>query len=303
MGGVWDDIDFSSTATTKVKAHRTAEEAEAQGDVGHFLGNQEVDLMAKKGALMGYPAEEEVQRFCKTQDNRKKFLHAVGKVLGQWQHLQKGKDNKKQVRRKEGPKHDLVWFPPTRTWHCGTCSANFRSRAAVDRSRCKSGRRTLTQVAEEAEEVGHRMFVVPYEVQPMFLLACLECGKYAQARVEGLSEQCLGKPLGSLGGNSGRRRVINWIVNKRTHPFHKVPLGKAVRWKHAGPLEELNLEQEVAPVVVGVDVLPDRGIGGFDDPDDLGPNEWEEVEPWGNGPPLDGPVWDDPFEEAQWVPP
>jgi len=309
MGGVWDDVDYAGTIATKVKAHRSAELARIQGDSFHHKGNEEVDALAKKGALTGCPEEKEIQNFCNTFGTRKRYLKAVGKVLGAWNQwpgdkLLKGVAVKSKDK---GPDHDLIWFGPTRVWHCGTCSGNFRSKAAALRTKCSSVKRTLAQVAQEATDFGHSVYVIPYVQQPTYLIACLVCGSYAQARVETMLSACQGKPRGSAGGQSGRRRVVKAFAEQQAHPFHKVPMGRPVKWGAEPHLDVLELGGEEEVVKVNLHgTVPVKGNLGFDSPEwDIGQEEevWGEV--FGEEEAFTGPdgiresqgAWEEPPEE------
>ena len=223
--GFWAEANFEGVQVIKTKAHRSREEAEACGDMEHFIGNEEADTAAKKAAKAGLPTDERVaERFANESFRRTKYLMSVAQILGTWQPTPRlpGEKGKKggAVERKGRNPHTLVWMRASGRWECQGCGNRFESRTSAHRSSCKGTLNKTIEVAKAAQANGHNVHIALLEGTSGAVVFCT-CGLYSQVRTVGLKKACEGKPDGV---HPSRVNILE-IIGEGQHPDPKIKLG------------------------------------------------------------------------------
>ena len=219
MAGVMKCFDRSLlTAVVKTKAHRTAEQAAAQGPeevVAHRL-NDWVDFIAKRGALDGVMDEEAVNSVLKSIDLQVKRLRCLAAVVsGQVWPPVLGTDRIPWVA--VGPSgkrhsHRFVYTEALQAWQCTACRVLARSagRATVLLARTCAGE----ELPPEIHERGHTLRYLREANGGALLAYCSLCGHYGQKRFAGLVQRCSrnrSKQLGRLKWLAQGKRCIRYL--------------------------------------------------------------------------------------------
>jgi hypothetical protein len=230
MAGFWVGIRLPDLTIRKTKAHRSRQQAEQEGDLDDWLGNDLADGLAKEAASFGTPPAAVAEARQLAFLRRVQFYHMVASTLSMWQaQPPSGMGFTHKPRKKATTtQHSLVWLPFIQKWACRVCQRNFRTKATSSRADCKPinaasyWQKSRGRVIGAAIEAGHTMWVCSYLQQPGSLLFCNVCGCYAQVKAVGLWNQCLGQ-------NHTQRFLLTKFIQQGVHPTSKALLGKPRR--------------------------------------------------------------------------
>ena len=130
FAAIWRDMPLAAWPTVdKVKAHRSQQQAQAEGDLKHWHGNEAADNFAKGAALHNLPAKvlQEAQEGAMHQG--KKMLVALATLFSKWPKYHEaiktgtwtpsGKPHKREAKFKR--KHEWKWSKERKHYRCDKC--------------------------------------------------------------------------------------------------------------------------------------------------------------------------------------
>ena len=221
MAGMWQDVRFGHLSAKKTKAHRSKQQAIANGDLDEWVGNLIVDELAKEAAAVGAPSPDVIRARASAVTTRVAFYHYASKLLQLWLPNSPAPHRAKAI--KEAPAvrlgHDLEWLPFLHKWGCRQCLKVFRNRTTSARCSCSGLSPSAAKSVNIAQGHGHQLMVCNYVQMPGTFMFCNRCGCYSQLRVIGLGRACVGKSVGQP--HSRHKRIQDG-----KHPITGALLGK-----------------------------------------------------------------------------
>ena len=185
----------SGACFRKTKAHRSLQEAKAQGDLDNFVGNQIVDDLCRNRAAALLPEKWEVKAYLANAEATKAYLRFAAQMLAAFHEHQRtlwqtAKDARKaQASRKpvrlELPQqeHAWSWDSRSRRWVCTLCNCRVRLRLGRQaRTVCTGHWQKIQDWCRKAEANGHCTYVsVKASGEPGCIVSCKKCGQYAES--------------------------------------------------------------------------------------------------------------------------
>ncbi len=241
----WRAADGTAPRAQKVKAHRSREEAAAEGSleaITDWTGNKWADTYAKRGAALHTNAEG--HKAAEAYEGNFKQLTAIatwiGIALSQWPRMAGGRPANKHWRREAGHRrrarrqvaarsqgHDLTHGRDG--WHCTVCGRSARTWTGTKRlalSECRG--HTATRIrAQGPAPSAHLLWAAEAERSQTGSLApdviwCGRCGAYSSAKVYNLARTCRGVPE-----KSARTRLAAFNIG--IHPISRHRLAPPIR--------------------------------------------------------------------------
>jgi len=185
----------------KTKAHRTKEEAEAQGDLEAFMGNAMVDCLCRDKAKARLPEQERIDSFRAQQALGAQLYRFVAKMLTLWEPLHhkallataEAYANRPKAPSRHKP-HQYHYVQHRRAWVCQGCLKVRRgTRRPKPGNSCPDNLRRLGTRAARAAHLGHQVCIACPSSDPQSpLLFCRVCGAYGEQRFVNLGKPCPG---------------------------------------------------------------------------------------------------------------
>jgi len=147
MACCWLETRFDDLTAQNVKAHRTKDQAVADGDERHYRGNDWADILAKQAARWGSAPVIEAVAALDIVEGWKHFYIHVGRMLNK-RLLVWSKPLDKPIKDREPRKqheHTLTYTKDFDLWHCTACLNNFRKNNQQRTSPVTSLRDTCSQ--------------------------------------------------------------------------------------------------------------------------------------------------------------
>ena len=141
--GIWKEVQREGLCVRKTKAHRSREQAEAEGDLEDFLGNQAADDWAKQAARKGRPTEGDLASWDTEKGHLKAYLRFAARMFALWvpddphRRVQKGERRRGRATREAKQEHALVYNNRLRVWRCTACLKTFRFKASAGKQACR----------------------------------------------------------------------------------------------------------------------------------------------------------------------
>jgi hypothetical protein len=209
-GGLWKQIYSSINGFTvkvvKVKAHRTLEQATADGEVEWYKGNDEADMDAKMITQKYRPSESDRNLFDFQAKVANSVLYrairnceAIDAAKMEEPIANKPKNKGKRIKATRIPEvvHDFAWISEQK-FQCSKC---FKCETSMPRpnGRCLAISGGMEDAISKGPAVGHILNIVDqFEVGSNRnmgpLVFCVKCGAHSVRRCNALKRICPGYP-------------------------------------------------------------------------------------------------------------
>jgi hypothetical protein len=232
FGGLWREKGLAAVhEVRKTPAHRTKEEAIAQGDVTNWFGNDKADHFAKL-ALAG--TGKDGSDYKEARKNHLNSLEEIScKLAGHLdpEAIAMVPRVKTRAKGKANPRSEHQFTRHLGRWACINCGCfkrNLKSRQ--DRTSCIERSKIQGQIHS-----SHRIFCGHYEAEegiPNFSF-CVLCGCYASQQNKKLKAKCKSTTLG--------KETIRTRLGLKQHPITLKPIWKVRRMLltcDTGPLRD-----------------------------------------------------------------
>jgi hypothetical protein len=190
----------------KTRAHRTQKQAEEQGDLPDYLGNQAADKAANRGAQVYHGPQDEVQRAAEgLRDAKAMVVWTAQRAAKQWVAAPfeaRGRVPKEGADRRNLRAGGCQWLncgdgQRSPMWACEVCGR--WSRLPLSKRRKLGPCRGRTTAVQAASLQGHCMAswaILNGKWEGRTLHGCTKCAATAMVHFVHLKQRCPGRPRG-----------------------------------------------------------------------------------------------------------